>query len=48
MSMLVRDVIEWLNGQDPGHSVGVDEGGLTLLVEELPEEYLEIGGVEGR
>ncbi len=47
--MSKAEIQEWLNGLNPNSSVGIDEGGLTL-VEIGPEGkstgvYLEIGGI---
>lgn len=44
----VGDVIEWLSTFGPKCSVGVDEGGLTLLVVDEEDDIVgtyEIGGI---
>lgn len=47
--MSVSDLKQWLETLDPKSSVGVDEGGLTLIeVNESgkrTDAYLEIGGI---
>lgn len=46
MSMIVKDIVDWLNTLDPFDCVGVDDGGLCLRCEERPEDaWLEIGGL---
>jgi hypothetical protein len=45
MSDTVRHVIKWLQILPPDAEVGVDEGGLTLIVVGDPEPYFELGGV---
>lgn len=36
---------EWLNHLPPDAQVGIDEGGLTLIVFDDPDSYFEIGGI---
>ncbi len=45
MSMDVKEIKDWLDTLDPDDGVGVDEGGLCLVVEGEPDCYLEIGGI---
>lgn len=44
-----KDLIDWLQSLPPESSVGVDEGGLTLVVldenDKVGEAYYEVGGV---
>ena len=48
MAEQARDVINWLRTLEPDDEVGIDEGGLTLVVKGS-EAYYEIGGMpEGR
>jgi hypothetical protein len=46
MAMRIADIKAWLDTLSEDAEVGVDEGGLTLVVLDLPDVYLEIGGVE--
>jgi hypothetical protein len=51
MSIAVKELKAWVETLDEKNSVGVDDGGLTI-VELTPEgtetgAYLEIGGVPG-
>jgi hypothetical protein len=43
--MTVREVAAWLDSLDGEQHVAVDEGGLTLVVVEDPDVYLEVGGL---
>jgi type II secretory pathway component PulM len=45
MSMPIKEILRWLNTLDPEQEVSVDDGGLTLVVTDYPDEYLEIGGI---
>ena len=45
MSMFVKDIKEWLDTLPPECSVGVAEEGLSLVCDEHPNYYLEIGGL---
>lgn len=44
MAMQAREIEEWIKTLDPDDQVGVDEGGLTLVVEGS-DACLEIGGM---
>ena len=44
MAVTKKELIEWLNGLDDDDLVGIDDGGLTLVVEDK-EDYYEIGGI---
>lgn len=46
MSMTVKDVIKWLKTLSADDAVYVDEGGLTLMSENDPDAYLEVGGLQ--
>ena len=43
--MTVDQLRDWLRTLKGGDHVGVDEGGLILVVVEHPEVYWEIGGL---
>jgi hypothetical protein len=43
--MTVRDIKAWLNTLPDDDSVGVDDGGLTLVPAGQPDAWLEIGGM---
>ncbi|MFA5378883.1 MAG: hypothetical protein WC455_24230 [Dehalococcoidia bacterium] len=44
MAMTVKDLVVWLvSNAELYHTVGIDEGGLTLTVVETGE-YIEVGG----
>lgn len=45
MAMPVRELRGWLDTLGDDQLVGVDEGGLCLVVAGDPEPYLEIGGM---
>lgn len=45
MAMSVGEIKEWLDTLDDEDEVGVDEGGLCLLVVDKPDTYCEIGGL---
>jgi len=52
MSMIARSIKIWINSLPDDVYVGVDDGGLTLVVEDGyrlpvmgPKPYLEIGGI---
>lgn len=42
----VRELKRWLNTLSPTENVGIDEGGLILLVQSS-DAYFEIGGLPG-
>lgn len=44
MTMTVKDVIKWLKTLSADDAVYIDEGGLTLMSENDPDAYLEVGG----
>lgn len=46
MSMTVKDVIKWLKTLSADDAIYVDEGGLTLMSENDPDAYLEVGGFQ--
>jgi len=45
MSVLVEELIDWLQKLDPSTGVGVDYGAFALVVENSGA-YYEIGGVD--
>lgn len=45
MAMLASEVLAWVQTIDPNDSIAVDDGGLSLVVVEDQEDYLEVGGV---
>lgn len=45
MAEPVKDLIAWLQALPENSSVGIDDGGLTLLCDENPDAYYEIGGM---
>ncbi len=45
MAMSKSEILEWLNGLEGDPEIGVDEGGLILLVVGNDEAYCEIGGL---
>ena len=46
MAMTVEEIKEWLDLLDCSDEVGIDEGGLCLVVASAPYVYLEIGGID--
>ena len=44
MTMTVKDVIKWLKTLSTDDTVYIDEDGLTLMSENDPDAYLEVGG----
>jgi hypothetical protein len=44
MSMIVKDVIDWLRTLPADDAIYIDEGGLNLMSELTPDAYLEVGG----
>ena len=44
MSMLISDVKEWLSQFPPDMEVGIDEGGICLIIPEVNACY-EFGGI---
>lgn len=45
MAHPVKDIIRWLKTLPEDSCVGIDEEGLTLLCDEDPDAYYEIGGM---
>ena len=45
MAMHKAEIIEWLNTLDDEALVGIDDGGLSLVVVGDPVPYCEIGGI---
>lgn len=46
MAMTKKHVMEWLDSLPQNAVIGIDDGGLTLVVEEDDGAYLEVGGLE--
>lgn len=46
--MVISELKRWLDKLSPDDSVGVDEGGLTLMSYEEPDVYIEVGGYVGK
>lgn len=45
MAMPKKEIREWLDALDDDAVIGIDEGGLSLVVQGFEEIYCEVGGM---